>query len=321
MLDFISKDVQKYMAENGLTFTDFEKAALIYNSDLAVNEKHTRLEALAESTADETLKEQIAERLRVDREDMDAFFNNTGDFIYKADVYDPEDDKPDTIGYFRTAGLAYEHAKKKGFKFAIEKYRIIDADTPPYKSKGYTNPFLFPDMSEEELVTEYDWSYCACGDLQYNKYGELTYFWSREVERDDKEKQRLIFDDHRFENAFVAVPNPFEKGDIVSSLHNGAHGIINTSRAENEEYTEKVKSGKIGYADFFDSGITVDFVTESDGLSHNHISPAFLEKYEPREGDEDYDLLTTASAVYMGECTLDWLMRCYDDYKEKHGKK
>ncbi|MCH5205974.1 MAG: hypothetical protein J1F09_03405 [Oscillospiraceae bacterium] len=48
MLDFISKDVQKYMTENGLEFTDFEKAALIYNSDLTVNEKHARLEALAE---------------------------------------------------------------------------------------------------------------------------------------------------------------------------------------------------------------------------------------------------------------------------------
>ena len=176
-------------------------------------------------------------------------------------------------------------------------------------------------MSEKELVTEYDCFDRTCGDLKYNKYGELTYFWSREVERDDKETQRLIFDARRFENAFIAVPNPFEKGDIVMGLHNGAHGIINTSRAENEEYTEKVKSGKIGCADFFDSGITVDFVTESDGLSHNHISPAFLEKYEPREGDEDYDLLTTASAVYMGECTLDFFTHYYDDYKEKHGKK
>ena len=132
------------MAENGLEFTDFESAALIYNSVLTVNEKHARLEVLAESTADETLKVQIAERLRVDREDMDAFYNNTGDFIYKADVYDPEYDKPDTIGYFRTAGLAYEHAKKKGFKFEIEKYRIIDADTPPPKRKGYANPFYSP---------------------------------------------------------------------------------------------------------------------------------------------------------------------------------
>lgn len=86
LIDFISKDVQKYMAENGLLFTDFEKAALIYNSALTVNEKHTRLEALAESSADETLKAQISERLRVDREDFDAFYNNTESFIYKADV-------------------------------------------------------------------------------------------------------------------------------------------------------------------------------------------------------------------------------------------
>lgn len=91
-VDFISKDVREYMVENGLEFTDFEKAVLIYNSDLTVNEKHTRLEAIAADTADETLKAQIAERLRVDKEDMDAFYNNSEGFIYKADVYDPEYD-------------------------------------------------------------------------------------------------------------------------------------------------------------------------------------------------------------------------------------
>ena len=31
-MDFISKDVQKYMAENGVEFSDFEKATVIYNS-------------------------------------------------------------------------------------------------------------------------------------------------------------------------------------------------------------------------------------------------------------------------------------------------
>ena len=323
LTDIISKDVQKYMAENALEFTDFESAALIYNSELTVNEKHARLEALAESTADETLKEQIAERLRVDREDMDAFYSNTGDFIYKADVYDPEYDcEPYTIGYFKTAGLACEHAKKKGFTFKIEKHRIIDADTPPFKSKGYANPFLFTDMSEEELVTEYDVVQdFGCGVLKYNKDGELTYFWSREVERSDKEKQTLIFDVRRFENAFIAVPNPFELGDIVRRIGGDESGIVAASREENDERVEKALSGEWGAADFFDSGITVDFLQKSGQFGHNHISPAFLEKFEPQESDEDYDLLTTASAVYMGECTLDWLMRSYDDYKEKHGKK
>lgn len=86
LIDFISKDVQKYMVDNGLLFTDFEKAVLIYNSCLTVNEKHARLEALAENSANEILKAQIAERLRIDREDFDAFYKNTESFIYKADV-------------------------------------------------------------------------------------------------------------------------------------------------------------------------------------------------------------------------------------------
>ena len=132
--------------------------------------------------------------------------------------------------------------------------------------------------------------------------------------------QRLIFDNHRFENAFISVPYPFEKGDIVRYLHNSARGIVYTSRAEREEYAEKVKCGKIGYADFFDSGITVEFMTEGGGFSGTYIHPAFLEKYDPQEGDEDYDLLMAASDVCRGKCTLDGFTDCYDDYKEKHRK-
>lgn len=321
LTDITSRDVQKYMAENGKEFTDFEKAALIYNFGLTVNEKHARLETLAESSDDETLKGQISERLRVDREDMDAFYNNTEGFIYKADVYDPEyDPEPDTIGYFKTAELAYEYAKKKGFRFEIEKHCMIGGDTRPLKSKSYVNPYMFPDKSEEELLIEE----LECGEyggFMFNKNGELTYFWSGEIERGFKESTGLSYDGSRFENAFIAVPNPFELGDIVRCIGGDESGIVNTSRKENDERIKKTLSGEWGAVDFFDSGITVDFLNKNGYFGHNHISPAFLEKYEPKEDDEDYDLLMAASAVCKGECTLDWFTDCYDDYKKKHGKK
>ena len=45
LIDFISKDVQKYTAGNRLLFIDIEKAGLIAEADcLTVNEKHTQLE-------------------------------------------------------------------------------------------------------------------------------------------------------------------------------------------------------------------------------------------------------------------------------------
>lgn len=320
LLDFISKDVQKYMTENDLEFIDFEKAVLIYNSDLTVNEKHVRLEALAESTIDETLKAQITERLRSDRENIEAFYNNTEGFIFQAQIYDPKYGLyPDTIGYFKTADLAYAHATKTSFEFKIEKQLTIGNDSRPFRHKGYFNPNLLTGKSEDELVTEHK-DYC-CGYLTYNKDGELTYFWSSEIDRGFKEMIRLEYDGTRFENAFIAVPNPFEKGDIVRYINGDESGVVFTSRKENTDYVERVKSGKLGcIVDFFDSGITVDFLQKNGRFVHSHINSAFLEKYDPQEGEEDYDLLMAASGVCKGECYLDWFTKCYDDYKEKHRK-
>ena len=209
--------------------------------------------------------------------------------------------------------------KKTGFKFEIEKHRIIGDDTRPFIHKGYFNPGLYPENSGEELVTEHEDYHC--GNFIYNKDGGLTFFWDNEIERDDKENQSLIFDNHRFENAFIAVPNPFELGDFVRRTGGGESGIVAASRKENDERVKKALSGEWGAVDFFDSGITVDFLDKKGNFGHAHISPAFLEKFKPQKDDEDYDLLMTASAVYRGECTLDWFTRCYDDYKEKHSKK
>ena len=77
MLDFISKDVREYMEQNHLEFTDFEKAALIYDSGLPVLRMLELLEQLAEKTEDASLKKQILARLASDRQDLEAFRGNT----------------------------------------------------------------------------------------------------------------------------------------------------------------------------------------------------------------------------------------------------
>lgn len=285
-LDFISKDVKKYMAEKALAFTDFERAALIFHSDLTINEKHIRLETLAERTTDKNLKTQITERIRVDREDIEAFYNNCEGFIFLAQVFGPKyAPEPDTLGYFKTAKLAYAYAKKTGYEFTIEKQLIISDDTCPFRHKVYLNPKLFTEKSEDELVSELEEN--CCGKLTYNKNGDLIYFWNSEIDRGFRETTRLQYDDTRFENAFIAVPNPFERGDIVRCIRSGEIGVVFTSREENDARIEKAMSGKMGVVDFFDSGITVDFLTKNGDLSHNHISPAYLEKYEPQTKNSD----------------------------------
>ena len=56
---------------------------------------------------------------------------------------------------------------------------------------------------------------------------------------------------------------------------------------------------------------------EQGYISHNHINPAFLEKYEPQEEDDGFELLMSASDLLRGRGGLDFLLHHYDVYKEK----
>ena len=153
MLDFISKDVRKYMEVNDLEFTDFEKAALIFHSGSPVLKRLELLEQLAEETEDASLREQILGRLAYERENMEAFRNNTEGYVYAVEAHE-DDDEPYICGYFATANLAYAHGMKQGCKFRIEKYLIVGFNgREAKKSKGYFNPNLMDEADTEECVT------------------------------------------------------------------------------------------------------------------------------------------------------------------------
>lgn len=73
ILDFISKDVQSYIEQNNIGFTDWEKAALTYHSGLPVEEMHSRLEELMKSTDEGALRQQVSRRLVIEREKLMVF--------------------------------------------------------------------------------------------------------------------------------------------------------------------------------------------------------------------------------------------------------
>lgn len=298
MLDFISKDVREYMEQNNLEFTDFEKAALIFHSGLPVLKRLELLEQLAEKTEDLSLREQIHARLDYERENMEAFRNNTEGYVYAVEAH-KDSDEPYICGYFATSDMACAHGMKQGYEFKIEKYLIVGFnDREAKKAKGYFNPNLMDGADMEECVTEHDYCGYSEATVQYDKDGTLEYFWSDEIERSDEENISRAYDLRRFENAFIHIPNPFDRGDIVRLMtEREGHGIVATSQQEWNEFLERVKSGKAKWVDFFDTSIEVNFLQDNGKISHDHINPAFLEKFEPQKVDMDYDVLTAASAV------------------------
>lgn len=315
---FLSKDVLAYMEENHREFTDFEKAALIAHAGLPVLKTRELLEKLAKQTEDASLQEQILDRLAVEQQDMEAFRNNTAGYVYAVEVRDDEDAEPYVCGYFATSELAYAHGMKQGGGFEIIKYCIVGHNgRAAKKAKSYLNPYLLDTEDVEACMTQSD--YCGESDAvaRYDKAGTLQYFWSAEIERSDAENISRSFDHARFENAFIPVPNPFESGDIVRTTSQPAlHGIVATSQQQWNELLEQVESGNAKWADFIDASITVDFLLEDGQISHEHISPAYLEKFEPQEDDADYDVLMSARAVRHGGA-LDLFLTCLDKYQKR----
>ena len=89
----------------------------------------------------------------------------------------------------------------------------------------------------------------------------------------------MLFDPARFENAYMEIPNPFEKGDVVHVVGTDRYGIVLISQTEWEAY--KLRMNQVTGKDFIDASITVDFLCQNGQFSHDHVNPIFLEKIEP----------------------------------------
>ena len=278
MIELIpSKDVREYIKETSRTFIDFEKAAIIFNLYLPFYQMQHELKTIAENTKDNVLKAQLVERIEMDIENIEAFKLNIEGFVYSVNSYEYEKE-PFVCGYFATADLAYDHGKRQGRKFDIEKYQIVGFNgSEAKKIKSYWNPYLFKTLESDKQVEEHEYGGDAVAKFCFDKKGTLRNFWSSEISHSDEKKLNMLFNPMRFENAYVDIPNPFEAGDIVKLTTNGGYGVVKTTQKEWKEYNEKMKATNC--ADFSDVNIIVDILLENGHIVHSHINPIFLEKY------------------------------------------
>lgn len=78
-----SKDMRKYLGEQGREFSDFEKATLTYNSrGHKKSEIEQALQELAQSTKDEKLMRQINKKFKDDKRRLEAFINRRDGYAY-----------------------------------------------------------------------------------------------------------------------------------------------------------------------------------------------------------------------------------------------
>lgn len=298
-----SKTVQDYVMETGWIFTDFQKASLLCHRGLPMKDEYSYLKSLGERTADHILRKQITEYLGEMEKGFQTFRENSGRrCIYVLRIREEGgfwDGEYLDSGYFFDWETALGYGRKERAPFEIGKYA---ADDMPVSENG-------PCSRHAEA-----W-------IRFNREGEAVCFWSHEMDR---------FDNKRFDNAIIEIPNPFDRGDIVKCRGNDGREVFGIVEEEREKWEkrlewhlERMKEGD-ACIDFSDLLISVAFLCEDGTFVHSDsTTPLDMERYQPKEEDWTNGsidtLLVCAREIYCNKGYLSTLFEVLERYRRTKG--
>lgn len=312
-----SKHYLNYIKQNNITYSDYEVAAILSHCINDPFKLHEELDFISKNTKDEKLKKEIENKINNDNRLYEMFKDNSEkEAIYVVYEYDKEYDEHFVYGYFYRFDKALEKALESGQEFKIEKQKVQDDNPKKTIAHGAWNPHYDKDAHIE--IYEMDDYEDNLGTILYKENGDIDYFYVKDLsilDRTDDELLNEIYKDN-FENTYIFLEHPFEVGDIVKDTNTNQAGIVELSKKEYDDFSEKVRNGL--YADDFDCGTTVSYLCDDGHFSHEHPLPFFLEKYEPDKEEENYELLTCASYLLKHETSLDFFTDVYERYRNKH---
>lgn len=204
MIDYINSAVlQKYYKEIGFSFTDRQKATLIWAArQYKWRDILDSLRELAGKTTDIDLKKQIEERLDYEELKLARMRKNQENRF----VYVVFDENYYARGFFRRFDAAYEYATQRRGIHDIEKQQIVEYYAPVFttslehaRAKRYD-----PAKLEEVYQADCDYFGGPVARCRVDEEGELWFPASVEVDG----PQWLVEDEGRFENEYVEIPYP-----------------------------------------------------------------------------------------------------------------
>lgn len=335
MINFIpSEQMKKYFEEQKVTFSDFEKATLVWKMRGACSWEGVRdsLQEIADRTGDERTKQQIRERIyyeektkketqkRAEEKALAAFKNDAGEgYVYL--VVDDEDEESDSFedivrGIFLTGNAAvqaadsYAKAEQKSVrveKVLAEKY---DEDYMRLFSKedeGHAQE-SDEDYNEEQAELEASWRgierqdyWHAWGRLgpKLRRMGTVTVNAEgavfAEYDPSDIESFRRSGDE-RFEDRFVEIPHFFERGCVVKDVRSDSYGVVSVGFKEKQSlWREKREKGEpLGYSDNL---VTVMCLRENGRWTRRLFDPLELEAWAVPESSSNIIEYSRARAL------------------------
>lgn len=205
-----SNQVQEYLDSIHFTFSDFEKATLIWNNNLASKEeKKMALKEIMDLTKDEVLKKQIYERLDYEQKVYADFMDNADDkYVYSIE---------------NIPGFARCKKAKDAIEYCL---KLSDAELEKVTIVKHEAKDLFH-IDEEDIVARAD----------FNEKKELC-IYSKKYDKD----WQIVDDWKRFEQHYVYIPNEFERGAILRNVRTNEYAVLEEDNEEICAFIERAKT-------------------------------------------------------------------------------
>lgn len=277
MFELVSSDyMKKYFEEVGFSFTDFQKATLIWNMPGKLwEERLDALRELAQSADDARTRKQITERVEAEEKKRRLFDENPDNQF----VYMVEDKEGYARGFFASCDMAFTYAAAYVEKYqkyeeqcSIKKQWIVRSKADLIiKNGGKYNPAFF---SEREIPKTVDYSGDSVASLYLDAKGNIQNIWSNEL---SEEEEALVdeFRRDRFESQYIRIPYEMKTGWQVKDVIDGSFYVLGTGKEIWDKEMKRVEENPMFY-DFSDVQVVVFRLMESGVWSHGHINPMYL---------------------------------------------
>jgi len=286
-----SKAVRDYCSKLNHNFNCSELATLIFNnSTLFWTELDMELLSLSDFSLTEEpensiLRNQIKERLAYDKFLQEKYFAEEPEQFYKIEI-PKQDFQEETC--FSTLSAAFDFYLKECDKTVSDYFYII---------KCYLN------QKDVQIYGKFKSSLLekACPDTS-----DLLSLSCWKIET-------IEFSNKRFEFAFIDVPFPFRKGDLVKSIGSSDIGLMNLCKDEEDykrfkEVQAKIKKKLPTHIDITDVSLNVEYLyhlEDKNTFSHDHPYIPLVEYAVVPEDNPDYDLLCVAQDLLKGKGSLE----------------
>lgn len=274
--------MELFESRYGVIFSDIDMATFIWNDPNAyLSQIIDALKQISLLTNNTELKKQILmridfENLKLNTFKMNELFDITNNRKVKY-LYLGYNDDSCLIGTFQNADIAEKtvcaYVKNNNQKVTIEKHPLIEDNSIIYEPNHSIqwNPHFFGNEEKYNELSRYNGN--PFSQIDYSADGKMMNCWSIELL-----KENVIdkFDNKRFENRYVELYMPFDKGDIVKDIVTDQYYIVSTSCKEWNDFQNKIKQGS--YVDYCDSTITLYQLAENGYWSHAHLSVLYLDK-------------------------------------------